>query len=88
MGITLEEARKEYGELYDFDRENEGDTIWWTGPVGSVGVILFSFDKKTVFNLFADFPHNLTKEQVRTFCKENPFWANFFKPRLDEYSPT
>jgi hypothetical protein len=47
----------------------------------TVGQHLFSFDKQTVFNLFADYPHNLTIEQREIFDKENPYWADFFKDR-------
>ena len=45
------------------------------------GEFLFSFDKKKVFNLFADYPHNLTPEQKEIFDKENPYWKDFFKDR-------
>ena len=41
----------------------------------------FSFDKKTVFNMFADYPYKLTEEQKRIFDKENPYWADFFSDR-------
>ena len=47
----------------------------------SVGEWIFSFDKKQEFNLFADYPHNLTAEQVQIFDKENPEWMDFFKDR-------
>lgn len=38
----------------------------------------FSFDKKTVFNLFQDYPHKLSKEQKELFDRENPDWRDFF----------
>lgn len=43
---------------------------------------LFSFDKKQVFNMFADYPHNLTPEQKKIFDEENPEWCEFFKDRV------
>ena len=46
-----------------------------------VGTHPFSFDKKKVYHLFADYPHNMTDEEVEIFKKECPFWANFFKYR-------
>ena len=46
------------------------------------GVLEFSFDKQTVFNLFADYPHKLTTEQREIFDKENPYWADFLE--IDE----
>lgn len=71
--------------LSDFYKNEPNDTIWWVDDTDQTGVWLFSFDKKEVFNMFADFPQKLTKEQVRIFIKENPFWADFFKDRLQEY---
>lgn len=47
-----------------------------------VGEWLFSFDKKQVFNMFADYPHNLTPEQKKIFDEENPEWCEFFKDRV------
>ena len=58
------------------------DKIWWLDNTDEkVGEWIFSFDKKTTYNMFADYPHNLTKEQKEIFDKENPYWANFFKDR-------
>lgn len=57
------------------------DSIWWVENSDTVGEWLFSFDKKTVFNMFADYPHALTAEQKEIFDKENPHWAEFFADR-------
>ena len=62
-----------------FYKENETDQIWWVDTSDRDGEFLFSFDKKKVFNLFADYPHNLTPEQKEIFDKENPYWKDFFK---------
>ena len=63
-------------------KNNETDVIWWLDNTDEkVGEWIFSFDKKTTYNMFADYPHNLTKEQKEIFDKENPYWANFFKDR-------
>lgn len=67
--------------LSDFYKNNPSDKIWWVSDIDKVGRFLFSFDKKKVFNLFADYPHKLTAEQKAIFDKENPFWADFFKDR-------
>ncbi len=64
-----------------FYKENETDQIWWVDTSDRDGEFLFSFDKKKVFNLFADYPHNLTPEQKEIFDKENPYWKDFFKDR-------
>ena len=63
-----------------FYKNNETDKVWWVSTE-AVGEFVFSFDKKELFNLFADYPHKLTKEQVEIFDKENPLWAEYFKDR-------
>lgn len=62
-------------------KNEETDTIWWLDTPDRVGEWIFSFDKKTSFNLFADYPHKLSKEQKAIFDKENPHWAEFFSDR-------
>lgn len=57
------------------------DKIWWLDNPNKVGEWLFSFDKKKTFNMFADYPHALTKEQKAIFDEENPYWKDFFKDR-------
>lgn len=64
-------------------KENNGDQIWWLDNSDEVkGEFIFSFDKKTTFNMFADYPFKLTPEQKAIFDKENPFWADFFADRV------
>ena len=70
--------------LSDFYKENPTDQIWWIDNFDTVGEHLFSFDKKKIFNLFRDYPHELTAEQKEIFDKENPYWADFFKDRTEE----
>ena len=62
-------------------KQEETDIIWWQDTPDRVGEFLFSFDKKKTYNLFADYPYNLTKEEKEIFDKENPYWAEFFKDR-------
>lgn len=63
-----------------FYKKSKKDRVWWV-DTDKIGFHLFSFDKKKVFNLFADYPHNLTKEQKELFDKENPYWKEFFSDR-------
>ena len=65
----------------EFYKENKNDIIWWVNNIEYRGIMEFTFDKKKIYNLFADYPHNLTKEEVAIFDAENPYWANFFKSR-------
>ena len=69
---------------YDFYKENPNDEVWWADAIDKVGIFLFSFDKKKIFNLFADYPWKLTKEQKEIFDRENPYWADFFAYRTTE----
>lgn len=64
-----------------FYKENKDDQIWWIDTPDTEGEWLFSFDKVKIFNMFADYPNNLTKKQKKQFDKENPYWADFFKDR-------
>ena len=74
--------------LNDFYHENKGDKVWWTSKRGVRGEHLFSFDKKKVYNLFRDYPHELSSEQLEIFNKENPFWVDFFSDRLEHLKDT
>lgn len=65
----------------NFYKEDPNDTIWWVDDPDQKGVWLFSFDRKTVFNLFEDYPYKLTPEQKKIFDKENPYWKEFFSDR-------
>ena len=64
-----------------FYKNNPSDVIWWVDNPETVGEWLFSFDRKTIFNMFADYPYKLTPEQKAIFDKENPNWADFFSDR-------
>lgn len=63
-----------------FYKNYEDDVIWWVESEYK-GEWLFTFDKKTIFNMFADYPWKLTPEQKRIFDEENPDWAEYFKDR-------
>ena len=66
---------------YEFYKKNDTDIIWWVNNRKRVGEHLFTFDKKKIFNLFRDYPYELTKEEKEIFDRENPYWADFLKDR-------
>lgn len=83
-------------DIYEFYKDNSEDRIWKVthyrlydkekgfvdGNIDVVlGEILFSFDKRKIYNLWIDYPHNFTKEEKEIFDKENPYWRDFFKNR-------
>ena len=65
-------------------KNRKSDKIWWIAS-DREGEMEFTFDKKQIFNLFADYPWKLTAEQKEIFDKENPFWVDFFADRNEEY---
>jgi hypothetical protein len=65
-----------------FYKNDQTDQIWWIDNPDKIGEWLFSFDKKNIFNMFRDYPHNLTPKQKEIFDEENPEWADFFKDRV------
>lgn len=67
-----------------FYKNHNKDIIFWVETPDTVGEFLFSFDKLTIFNMFADYPYKLSKEQKEIFDKENPYWADFFKDRTND----
>lgn len=86
-------------DFYEFYKENPKDKIWKVthyvlndktkgiieGNVDTIkGEILFSFDKKKIYNAWIDYPYNLTEEEKELFDKENPKWKEFFKDRCNK----
>jgi len=65
----------------DFYKETEESKIWWIDKIDSIGEHLLSFDQKKIYNLFEDYPYNMTEEEVEIFDSENPFWRDFFSDR-------
>ena len=65
----------------DFYKDSEESKVWWIDKIGVIGEFLFSFDKKKIYNLFLDYPHNMTEEEVEIFDSENLFWRDFFSDR-------
>ena len=62
-----------------FYKKNPKDKIWWVDNGSEVkGEMVFSFDKKKLYNLFRDYPQNLSKEEKEIFDSENEFWKEFF----------
>ena len=64
-------------------KNNPKDVIWWADNVENVGEFVFTFDREVFFNLFRDYPYALTEEQIKIFNRENPYWKDFFRDRLD-----
>ena len=68
-------------EDYVFYKKNPTDEIFWIDQNEKIGEFLFTFDKKKIYNLFADYPHNMKDEEIKIFDRENPEWCDFFSDR-------
>ena len=66
---------------FRFYKKKDNDKIWSVEEIGYIGKLLYSFDKKNIYNLWTDYPHNFTKEEKELFDKENPYWKKFFSDR-------
>lgn len=55
-----------------FFKTEPTDRIWWLDDPETTGPFIFSFDRKTLFNFWEDYPDKLTPEQRAIFARENP----------------
>ena len=61
-----------------FYKNNKNDSIWWLDNADDIkGEWEFTFDKKKFFNLFADYPHNLTQKKKRYSIKRTHIGKTF-----------
>ena len=79
---TEKELTGNVSNQLEFYKKNANDTIWWIEDPNNIGENLISFDKKKIYNLFRDYPYELSDEEKELFDKENPYWADFFKDRI------
>ena len=78
----MHKGRVQVAQSNKLFKNDPADVIWWVdNGEESKGEFVFTFDKKTFFNMFADYPHKLTPEQKAIFDRENPYWADFFSDR-------
>lgn len=70
-------------DLNSFFKNEPNDKVLWLDNANTIGEFLFTFDKKKIYNLFRDYPHALTKKELEVFNRENPYWVDFFKDRLE-----
>lgn len=63
-----------------FLKNHKDDKVWWYYS-DTKGPLEISFDRKKIYNLWIDYPHNMTSEEVEIFDRENPYWAEYFTDR-------
>ena len=76
----LEADGIELGEWY---KDKPSDVIFWLEVLNAKGLFLFSFDQVKIYNMFEDYPQNMTAEEVEIFDRENPYWADFLRDRKE-----
>lgn len=74
----------EYGLLSDFYKKDDNRKVWWIDALEQKGPLLFSFDRKKIYNYWRDYPSNLTPEEVKIFQEDEPYWANFRRTKMEE----
>ncbi len=58
---------------FAYVRRNRGDRIRWVRKRNyREGEWLFTFDKKTVYNMFEDYPHKLPPNRLRSLTQKIP----------------
>lgn len=55
---------------YKFTKDNPDDKIKWVDNPETKGEFLFTFDEKKIYNLFRDYPQNLTKKKRKYSTKK------------------
>ena len=58
-----------------FYKNNPQSRIWRVTDSKGLGSILFSFDKKKVYDFFQDYPQELSEEEKNIFDNEYPVLA-------------
>ncbi len=71
-----------------FYKKNKDDKIWWYREKNFFGDPCFSFDKKKIYHIYADYPDNLTDEEIKIFNSENQDWLDFLNGIADEEEPS
>lgn len=66
--------------ITEYYKKRPEDEVYWVHMYGEDGLVEFgpryiSFDKKKIYNLWKDYPHNLTAEEKEIFDNEHPRWA-------------
>lgn len=72
-----------YEDFYK-EKDKRNAKIWHTSKIDEIGEVNISFDRKKIYNLFEDYPYNMTQEEIKIFEKEEPYWAEFFAWRKEK----
>ncbi len=56
-----------------FIKDKPTNKVYEVSDPDYIGPLQFSFDKKKIYNLYIDYPHNLTPEEKKIFDSEYPY---------------
>lgn len=72
-------------QLNKLFKNNPTDSVLWVDTSEKEGVFLFTFDGEKYFNLFRDYPHELSAEQKIFLIKKTHFGLTFsvIEPRIN-----
>lgn len=62
-----------------FIKKDAKSKVWDAIPEEEDGGMYISFDCKKIYNLYKDYPDNMTEEEIEIFEKERPLWKKLFK---------
>lgn len=77
----LKKEIEKYNENFFYQEENN-KKIYWVELFDKIGSLCITFDKIKVYNLWEDYPHNFTKEEIEILKKEEVYWSKFFGNRV------
>lgn len=90
---SLTDIDEIFDEIIDSDKPEEycfhrvspnGKVLWVERNDHTKGRLEVTFDQKKIYNLWSDYPDNMTKEEVEIFDEEEPFWAGYFSYRKED----
>ena len=66
-----------------FYKKNPNSRIWWfRKEEPDFDEFLFSFDKKKIYNLYEDYGHNMTDEEMKILNEDEPETARLVSWRI------
>jgi hypothetical protein len=64
--------------MFIFKKKKPQKKFQWVRRGGINDLNQFTFDGEKIYELFEDYPHNLTEEERELFKEASPYWAKFF----------
>ena len=73
----------EVASMENFYKNNPNSRVWWLAKDEcDFDEFLFSFDKKKIYNLYEDYGHNMTDEEMEILNEDEPEMARLVSWRI------